>query len=131
MQLLILLALMLLGGNKGAGNILEEVKPVLESIGGEDIQKALKSAEEISNVLSAVSGLTGAGNGGGLGGLSSFFGGTDNGNTANFADSETSSAFTQNSAKTEDGAIAFPLKPISSIADRDITYSLSQYIMQN
>ena len=129
--LLIILALLLYSGKSGAQNLLTEVKPVLESIGGDEIREALKSAEEISNVLSAVSELTGAGNGGGLGGLSSFFGGTDNGNTANFADSETSSAFTQNSAKTEDGAIAFPLKPISSIADRDITYSLSQYIMQN
>ena len=120
MQLLIILALLLYSGKSGAQNLLTEVKPVLESIGGDEIREALKSAEEISNVLSAVSELTGAGNGG-----------TDNGNTANFADSETSSAFTQNSAKTEDGAIAFPLKPISSIADRDITYSLSQYIMQN
>lgn len=53
MQLLIILALLLYGGSN-ANNMLSEVKPVLESIGGEEMQKALKSAEEISSVLSAV-----------------------------------------------------------------------------
>lgn len=42
MQLLIILALLLYGGSN-ANNVLNEVKPVLESIGGEDMQKALKS----------------------------------------------------------------------------------------
>ena len=54
MQLLIILALLLYGGKGNAQNLLAEVKPVLESIGGEDMQKALQSAEEISSVLSAV-----------------------------------------------------------------------------
>lgn len=58
MQLMIILALLLLGGGNVNG-MLKEVKPVLESLGGEDIQKALKSAEEISEVLSAISPLTG------------------------------------------------------------------------
>ena len=53
MQLLIILALLLYGGGN-ANKMLSEVKPVLESIGGEDMQKALKSAEEISQVLSLV-----------------------------------------------------------------------------
>ena len=62
MQLLIILALLLYGGGN-ARNMLSEVKPVLESIGGEEMQKALKSAEQISEVLNAVqsfSGLKGA-----------------------------------------------------------------------
>ena len=58
MQLLIILALLLYGGGN-ARNMLNEVKPVLETIGGEDMQKALKSAEEISEVLSAVQSFTG------------------------------------------------------------------------
>lgn len=53
MQLLIILALLLYGGGN-ANKMLSEVKPVLESIGGEEMQKALKSAEEISEVLSLV-----------------------------------------------------------------------------
>ncbi len=59
MQLLIILALLLYGGSN-ANNVLNEVKPVLESIGGEDMQKALKSAEEISTVLNAVKSFAGA-----------------------------------------------------------------------
>ena len=58
MQLLIILALLLYGGGN-AKNMLNEVKPVLETIGGEDMQKALKSAEEISEVLSAVQSFSG------------------------------------------------------------------------
>ena len=95
MQLLLLLALLLYGGNKGAGNILEEVKPVLESIGGEQIQEVLKSAEQLSSVISAVQ-----------------------------------SAAPQSPSKTESKPEYFPLEPVSKIADRDITYSLSKYFAQ-
>ena len=97
MQLLIILALLLYGGGN-AKNMLNEVKPVLESIGGEDMQKALKSAEEISNVLSAVqsfSGLKGA---------------------------------PAPSVESHKNPAEFPLAPISAIADREITYSLNKYI---
>lgn len=58
MQLLIILALLLYSGGN-ARNVLSEVKPVLESIGGEEMQKAIKSAEEISQVLSAVQSFSG------------------------------------------------------------------------
>lgn len=105
MQLLIILALLLFGG-KSSQNMLEEVKPVLENlVGGEEIKEVLKSAEEISSVLSAVSGLAS-----GAGG---------------FAQNPPQPQYAQNSP------IAFPLKPISAIADRDISYSLSRYISEN
>ena len=100
MQLLIILALLLYGGNSNAQNILSEVKPMLESIGGEDMKRALQSAEEISGVLSAVRALS-----------------AENTQTAQ-------------PAKTV-GAEYFPLAPISEIADKDITYSLSKYISEN
>ena len=94
MQLLIILALLLYGSGN-AKNMLNEVKPVLETIGGEDMQKALKSAEEISQVLSAVQ----------------------------------SFAVKGGNSKTVDiPANEFPLAPISSIADKEITYSLNKYI---
>ena len=99
MQLLIILALLLYGGGN-AKNMLNEVKPVLETIGGEDMQKALKSAEEISEVLSAVQSFSG------LKGITS--------KTVDIPD------------KNE-----FPLAPISSIADKEITYSLNKYIQTN
>lgn len=100
MQLLIILALILYGGGN-ARNMLSEVKPVLETIGGEDMQKALKSAEEISEVLSAVQSFSG------------FRGIQPRSVDAPRNDSE------------------FPLAPISSIADREITYSLNKYIQEN
>ena len=59
MQLLIILALLLYGGKGNAQNLISEVKPVLETFGGEEIKEALKSAEEISQMLTAVRGLTG------------------------------------------------------------------------
>ena len=97
MQLLIILALLLYGGGN-AKNMLNEVKPVLETIGGEDMQKALKSAEEISEVLSAVQ---------------------------SFSVKPSSKTF-DITDKNE-----FPLAPISSIADKEITYSLNKYIQAN
>lgn len=101
MQLLIILALILYGGGN-AKNVLNEVKPVLETIGGEDMQKALKSAEEISEVLSAVQ---------------------------SFSGNKTAQTPTPDMPKT--CPTTFPLAPISAIADRDITYSLNRYIEAN
>ncbi len=113
MQLLIILALLLYGSKSGSQKLLTEVKPVLESLGGEQIREAIKSAEEISAMLTAVSELTGAAG----------IAGTNNANaTANNA--------TSTPADAADDTIAFPLKPIGSIADRDITYSLSRYISE-
>ena len=47
MQLFIILALLLYGGKSGAQNLIEEVKPMLETFGGTEVKEALKSAEEI------------------------------------------------------------------------------------
>ncbi|MDE7439908.1 MAG: hypothetical protein K2N23_05340 [Clostridia bacterium] len=101
MQLFIILALLLYGGGN-AKNMLSEVKPVLESIGGEEMQRALKSAEEISEVLSLVK---------------PFAGGQPQPHTA------------AQVPKSDD--YAFPLAPISAIADKEITYSLNRYIQAN
>ncbi len=117
MQLLIILALLLYGSKSGSQKLLTEVKPVLESLGGEQIREAIKSAEEISAMLTAVSELTGANASG------SIFGG---GNQNPAAHTTTTGA----PADAADDAIAFPLKPIGGIADRDITYSLSRYISE-
>lgn len=95
MQLLILLALLLYGGKPNAQKLLTEVRPVLESLGGEEIQNALKSADEISQVLNAVQSFT-----------------------------------SPEQPKPDEEKIAFPLAPVSALADRDITYSLSKYIAE-
>lgn len=101
MQLLIILALLLYGGGN-ARNLLSEVKPVLESIGGEEMQNALKSAEEISQVLSLVSPLAGM----------------------NAAPSKPEDGQSGNTS-------TYPLAPVAAIADREITYSLNKYIQSN
>ena len=110
MQLLIILALLLYGGKSGTKNIMEEVKPVLETFGGEEIKEALKSAEEISGMLTAVQGLAGGG----------LFGGEGEPTPQPFGNPDQS--FNNTSGDF------FPLAPIAAIADKDITYSLSKYI---
>lgn len=107
MQLFIILALLLYGGKSGAQNLLSEVKPMLESFGGEEVQKALKSAEEISQVLSAVQAF------------------------APQTQPQDEKPRHTSGSTASSPAIAFPLSPISDIADREITYSLSKYISQN
>lgn len=93
MQLLIILALLMLGGN--AQNILSEVKPVIESFGGEEMKQALKSADEISEVLSAVKEI---------------------------------SEVMPTPVRSPQPNVSFPLEPVSRIADKEITYSLSKYM---
>ena len=115
MQLLIILALLLYGGKGNAQNLISEVKRVLETFGGEEIKEALKSAEEISQMLTAVRGLTG--------GLSQSDNAENNTEGAYFDHSEGVTANTQG----QNSAISFPLAPISNVANRDITYSLSKY----
>ncbi len=119
MQLLIILALLLYGSKSGAQKLLTEVKPVLESLGGEQIREAIKSAEEISAMLTAVTELTSAA-------------ATAGANNANPTATSSTAHTTANStpADAADDTIAFPLKPIGNIADRDITYSLSRYISE-
>ena len=106
MQLFIILALLLYGGKHSAQNLLQEVRPMLESFGGEQVREALKSADEISQVISAVNAFSNAN-------------GSSEEQPAN-----------DNTARYANATGGFPLAPISEIADRDITYSLSQYIAQ-
>lgn len=105
MQLLIILALLLYGGNNDTQKLLSEVAPVLESFGGDEIKEALKNAEELSSVLSAVNAFT---------------------PPMKEPKQEHTVGVTPNN-----GDISFPLAPINNIADREITYSLSKYISQN
>jgi len=121
MQLLLLLLLALTGGN---ANTLKEVEPVLESLGGNEALEALKKAEELSGMLSAVQAMTGGlnatransfnGSGGGKG---EEFSGAGFGRGASFGGG--------NEGQTAQG---FPLAPIANIADENITYCLSRFV---
>lgn len=113
MQLLLILALLLYGGKAGGKDMLSEVRPMLENFGGEEMKEALKNAEEISEMLTAVKSFT-------------------DGISENKPEAEK-----KDSCKEENGGervvpptIGFPLAPIMSVADKDIAYSLSKYIAQ-
>lgn len=75
MQLLLILALLLFGGRDDAGKLLKEFRPVLEQFGGDDVKQALKSAEELQGVISALGSFGAAGAGGANNGTN--FGTTD------------------------------------------------------
>lgn len=116
MQLLIILALLMFGGK--SGNLLAEVKPVLESLGGDEMRKALKNAEEISSVISAVQSFASGGVSDDVGTDGFDDGGVESSNKSDFKNSKSSTV----------APSSFALAPISNIADKDITYSLSRYI---
>ena len=118
MQLFIILALLLYGGKGGAQNLLSEVKPMLESFGGEEVKQALKSAEEISQVLSAVRSFAGGAESGQGDPLESAFFGHSTGSKEDFSEKSGENG----------GGDFFPLAPIAGVASREITYSLSQYV---
>lgn len=124
MQLLVLLALLLTAKKTNARDFLSEVKPVVEQFGGEEIVNALKSAEEIADVLAAVRQMTDAESGGEREPLS-FAQNGEKRDGRPFSDGEG-----RGEAKEEPSGISFPLAPISRIADRDITYSLSKYFSE-
>lgn len=108
MQLLII-ALLLLCGNKP--EMLKQVTPLLETFGGGDIKEALKSAEEMSSVISAVQNLaSGGGSSDPLGAVMNAFSGSPE------------------KPKAESRNTGFPLEPIAEIADDGIMRGLSSYI---
>jgi len=119
MQLLLLLLLALTGGN---ANTLKEVKPVLESLGGNEALEALKKAEELSGMLSAVQAMTGGLKATRANSFNGSGGGKDEGG-AGFG--RGASFDNGNEGQTAQG---FPLAPIANIADEKITYCLSRFV---
>ena len=127
MQLLIILAILLYGSKGGGNEILKEVRPVLESMGGDGVKEAFKNAEQISEVLSAVQELGG-------GDLSEIFRPEQPArrlNQPSYNNSQKEEKQGENTNFYSERGVSFPLAPISDIADKDITYSLSRYISQN
>lgn len=132
MQLLLMLVLLLYGGN---GKLLKEFGPLLQSVGGEDIKNVLKEAEEINSVLSAFKNGAGGEGGKGAQGAEKPFGGSQTANTppsSGEAEGAQAGSASQDNCKNGDMAEGandgqFPLAPIAGIADREILYRLVQY----
>ena len=107
MQLLVLALMLAMAGN---GSNLKQIQPILESFGGEEAANAVKQAEELSDMLTAVQAL--AGTGGSPVGMPQ---GTPDG-----------AGDCQTVSPTAD--CGFPLAPIANLADENIKYCLSRYI---
>lgn len=103
MQLLIIALLVMLAGG---GNKLNELQPILKSLGGEDAENILKQSEEISSMINAVQSLASA--------------------HPIVGSGEVQNRPSAQSSHFGDGG--FPLAPVSRIADDRITYALSGYI---
>lgn len=128
MQLILLLALLLSSGNGDA--FFKQVKPLLESVGGDDIKQALKSAEEFKGVFSAFGGI-GGGPGGtpqrdNGGGCRQSYGQTDK-NTHTYAADNPGNRGGEGEDGCDPPAPPFALAPVVRIADREIIYRLAQY----
>lgn len=112
MQLLLVLALIILGGRGDTRELIKEVKPVLESIGGEQIKSVVEDAERISEVISAVQTFAA---------LSKAVQPASGGFNSE-AEAETETVFSpQNNVS--------PLLPVASIANGEITSSLEKYFI--
>lgn len=109
MQLLVLVLMMLASGKKAD---FKELKPILENFGGGEAANAVKKAEELSEMLTAVQSIATM--------------------AAASAPASASAAGEdvapqQPFAAKEEGE-GYPLAPVSGIADERITYCLSRYI---
>ena len=132
MQLLLMLVLLLYGGN---GKLLKEFGPLLQSVGGEDIKNVLKEADEINSVLSAFKNGAGGEKGGKGAQDEEPFGGSQTANTppsAGGGEGAQAGGASQDNCKNGDMTEGvndgqFPLAPIAGIADREILYRLVQY----
>lgn len=109
LQLLALVLMLMLAG-KGGG--LEQFKPIIEELGGEEAVGAFKQAEELSEVINAVQS------------LSSQAAPPDN----KAGEEKVGKVGKADGECCEGVGEGFPLAPISAIADERITYCLSRYI---
>lgn len=123
MQLLLILMLLMYGGKGENAGLFKELKPLLESVGGDEVKEALKSAEELEGVLSAFGNFGAEPSSGGKehGVHAEECGGVKNDSCAK----EERSAQSFGEQQSADGG--FPLAPIAGIADREILYRLVQY----
>ncbi|MGN0824182.1 MAG: hypothetical protein ACI4MB_03835 [Candidatus Coproplasma sp.] len=97
MQLLILVAMLMLAGQNGFA----QIKPIIEEFGGEEVKSAVKQAEELSQIISAVQTISTA---------------PDKGQEE------------KAECETPPKSSNYPLDPIKPIADERTLNALSKYI---
>ena len=113
MQLLLILALLLFGGRDDAGKLLKEFRPVLEQFGGDDVKQALKSAEELQGVISALGSFGAVGAGGANNGTN--FGTTDGKNCSRTGGNQNRRADGGNTAENKNTrTYAAPLRAVKA-----------------
>lgn len=100
MQLLVLVLMLMMSGKNA--NI-KELKPIFEELGGGEAANAIKQAEELSNIISALR------------------------NVSPVPDCQ-GDAGGAHAACGDNCGEGYPLAPIANIADERITYCLSRYI---
>lgn len=124
MQLLLILALILYGGKGGNAKLLNELKPLIESVGGEEVKEAFRNAEELESVISAF---------GGLGTADGASGGNGDDSRAGSGgiSADAGHAPGRGEEAGDNTGNNFPLAPVAGIADREILYRLVQYFSQN
>lgn len=137
MQLLLILMLLLYGGKGENAGLFGQLKPLLESVGGEDVKGVLKGVlkdvEELEGVISAFGGLgTAAQQGKGGNGSADEKGERvaerqGEGDEYNAERPNTDIGREDEQKAAERSAGDFPLAPIAGIADREILYRLVQY----
>ncbi|MGN0812225.1 MAG: hypothetical protein ACI4MQ_01790 [Candidatus Coproplasma sp.] len=108
MQLAILIAILLLSGQ----NSFSQIKPIIEEFGGEEAKSAIKQAEELNQIISAVQTLASSQ--------------ADSGEQPQ--DSERQSSDSQPITAEQTEKNSHPLDPVKSIADDKILSALSRYV---
>ena len=124
MQLFLILLMLLYGGREG--DALGELRPLIESLAGEDVKSALKNAQKIRDALSAFGGDSFKGaqghgdkNGGTYAANNEGDERGDAGSEGGFSDS--------GEGGTPDGGRAFAPDAVAGIADKEILYRLVRY----
>lgn len=123
MQLLLILAIILIGGKSGGQKILNEVVPVLEQMGDKDLsanlKQAVKSAEEISAYVNAFGAFSKASQ-------------SPAANHSGCSRSSCQSAPFCHSEQSEEASSSaqtcLPLKPITAIAPPDVIFALEKIV---
>ena len=138
MQLFLILLLLMYGGKGLNFSTLKQFGPILETFGGKELKDALKGAEELEEVISAVGKFGSQGNtssdGVNSGGSGSFAGSnfsagsaTSGAQQANARDYSAKDGVPNREQYGHSGDVNFGLDPVAPIADREIIYRLARY----